>query len=830
MERHSYPFWLLQTLPYCFLISVSSVQGQVVPDGTLPTNVNSSDNLQFTITGGSQAGENLFHSFHEFSVPTGGSAWFDNTSTVQNIISRVTGDSISNIDGLLKAQGNANLFLLNPNGIIFGAEAALDLGGSFIASTADSVEFADDTEFSATNPSASSVLTVSVPVGLQFGDSPGRIINRSQASRGDMQEQFNGFEAPAGLRVDADRSLALVGGEVILEGGNLTAPSGLIAVGSVGSNSLVTLNPTNQGLALSYEEVETFKNIHLSQGAIIDVTDLSPLPDFNSGDIGSGDIQVQGRQVTLTDGSKISSFTFGSVPAGTVVVTGSESVELSGFSDILGSSSITTITGDDGDAGNINVNTRQLIVRDGAEISTSSLPIFKGPVSTGRSGNLTVTASESVQISGSSPIVDASELRVNTQTNGKAGTLEITTARLIIEDGGKLTAATSDAAQGGMIIVNASDSVEIMGTGIGMEGQMNPSTLEASSEGIGDAGNLMITTNNLRIQDGGIVSAATSGAGQGGTLTVSASDTVEVLGNGLGEDGQRLPSRLEVSSEGTGDAGNLAIATNNLRLRDGGEIRATSDQAGGGNIDINAEDIRLRDGSLISASVFESVGGGGNITINSDVFIALEDSDILANAFDGRGGDITIISPVFLADFFSSGQGTPVGRNPGSFEPFRGNDRVDISVEALGSGTIGNIFISSLNLNQDSLSPLSTNFLPPEQVIADSCLTHRNKEQGSFIVTGTGGLPNNPYDPLSGRYSVTQVQGITGDAGQQATAPTVNSQSSTPSFWKPGDPIQEAQGMMVTSDGRVVVGTAPELVAIANADDLICYQAASQEK
>ncbi|MEQ8540094.1 MAG: filamentous hemagglutinin N-terminal domain-containing protein [Coleofasciculus sp. D1-CHI-01] len=828
MERRRHPFWLLATIPYCVLISVNTVQGQIVPDGTLPTNVNSSDNLQFTITGGSQAGENLFHSFHEFSVPTGGAAWFDNTSTVQNIISRVTGDSISKIDGLLKAQGNANLFLLNPNGIIFGAEAALDLGGSFIASTANSIKFADGTEFSAINSSASSVLTVSVPVGLQFGDSPGRIINRSQASRGDMQEKFNGSGTPAGLRVDADKSLALVGGEVILEGGNITAPSGRIEVGSVDGESRVTLNLTNQGFALSYEGVENFQDIHLSQVAIIDVTDLSPV--FNSGDIGSGDIQIQGRHVTVTDGSRISSFTFGSVPARTITVTGSESVELSGFSDILGSSGITTITGNDGDAGNIKVNTRRLIVRDGAEISTSSFPIIKGPVSTGRSGNLSIAASESVQISGSSQIVGSSQLRVNTQTNGKAGDLEITTGRLIIEDGGKLTAATSDAGQGGTIKINASDSVEIMGTGIGIEGQINSSALEASSQGTGDAGNLAITTKNLRIRDGGIVSAATSGAGQGGTLTVSASDTVEVLGNGLGEDGQLLPSRLEVSSEGTGDAGNLAIATNNLRLRDGGEIRATSDQAGGGNININAEDIRLRDGSLISASVFESVGGGGNIAINSDVFIALEDSDILANAVDGRGGNITIISPVFLADFFSSGQGTAVGRNPGSFEPFRGNDRVDISVEALGSGDTGNLFISSLNLNQDSLSPLSTNFLPPERVIADSCLTHRNKEQGSFIVTGTGGLPNNPYNPLQGRYSVTQVQEITGDAGQQATAPTVNSPSSTPSFWKPGDPIQEAQGMMVTSEGRVVVGTAPELVAIANADDLICYQAASQQE
>jgi len=693
----------------------------------------------------------------------GGAALFDNSSTVQNIISRVTGNSISNIDGLLKAQGNANLFILNPNGIIFGTEAALDLGGSFIASTADSVKFADGTEFSTTNPSTSSVLTVSVPVGLQFGGSPGSIINRSQASRGDRQEQINGIGTPAGLRVDADKSLALVGGEVILEGGNLTAPSGLIEVGSVGSNSRVTLNPTNQGWVLSYEGVDNFQDIHLSQTAIIDVTDLSPLPLFKSGDIGSGDIQLQGRKITLTDGSQISSFTFGSAPAGTIVVTGSESVELSGFSDILGSTSINTITGNDGNAGDITINTRRLIIQDGAGISTSSFALIKGSASTGRSGDLTVTASESIQISGSSPIVGSSELKVDTFTNGDAGNLEITTARLILEDGGKLTAATSVAGQGGMITVNASDSVEIMGTGIGVEGQINSSSVEASSQG-------------------------------------------------------------------TGDAGNLEIITNKLRLRDGGEIRASSTQSGGGNINITAEDIRLRDGSLISASVFESIGGGGNITIDSDVFIALEDSDILANAVDGRGGNITIISPVFLADFFSSGQGTAVGRNPGSFEPFRGNDRVDISVEALGSGDAGNLFIASLNLNQDSLSPLSTNFLPPEQVIADSCLTHRNKEQGSFIVTGTGGLPNNPYDPLSGRYSVTQVQGITGDSGQQATAPTVNSPSSTPSYWKPGDPIQEAQGMMVTSDGRVVVGTAPELVAIANPDDLICYQSASPEE
>jgi len=825
MKRRWSIFCTVQAISLFVLSPLNWVQAQITPDGTLSTNVNTSDQLNFTITGDSQVGGNLFHSFEQFSVPTNGSAIFNSGLDIQNIINRVTGSSISNIDGLIRANGTANVFLLNPNGIIFGSNAALDIGGSFMASTAHSLKFDDGIEFSTTDRSTSPRLTMSIPVGLQFGNSGGRIVNRSQAS---PNGAINGLGEPVGLQVQLGKTLILLGSEVLLEGGNLTAPGGRIELGSVASNNLVNLQFINQNFALSYNNVQTFQDIHLSQFAIIDVTQ-----PIRSIDIGSGDVQLQGNQITLTDGSLISSVTVGAVSAGTIDVIASESVELIGTSANGFSSGLDTRTFGDGNAGNLRITTERLIIKDGAGVSTSStfIPELQNSSDVnGKSGNLTITASESIEIIGSSPQAGASAVTVATDTAGDAGNLQINTQQLIIRDVGQVSAATTGSGQGGTLMVNASDSVEISGTGIDRDGQVISSALEASSQGTGDAGNLTITTNNLRLRDGGKVSAATSGAGQGGTLTVSASDTVEVLGNGLGEDGQVIPSRLEVSSEGTGDAGNLAIATNNLRLRDGGEIRATSDQAGGGNININAEDIRLRDGSLISASVFESVGGGGNITINSDVFIALEDSDILANAVDGRGGDITIISPVFLADFFSSGQGTAVGRNPGSFEPFRGNDRVDISVEALGSGDTGNLFISSLNLNQDSLSPLSTNFLPPEQVIADSCLTHRNKEQGSFIVTGTGGLPNNPYDPLQGRYSVTQVQGISGDTGQQATAPTVNAQSSTPSFWKPGDPIQEAQGMMVTSDGRVVVGTAPELVAIANADDLICYQAASQDQ
>lgn len=125
---------------YISAICNSSVQAQVTPDGTLNTTVSGSSS--YTITNGSRVGNNLFHSFSQFSIPTNGSASFDNATDIQNIFSRVTGGNVSNINGSISANGNANLFLLNPAGIIFGANASLNIGGSFVGTTANSIKFA----------------------------------------------------------------------------------------------------------------------------------------------------------------------------------------------------------------------------------------------------------------------------------------------------------------------------------------------------------------------------------------------------------------------------------------------------------------------------------------------------------------------------------------------------------------------------------------------------------------------------------------------------------------------------------------------------------------
>ena len=153
---------------------VPPAHAQVIPDGALSPSVASSDNQSFVIENGDRAGNNLFHSFSEFSIPTSGSAVFNNPTDIETIFSRVTGSNLSNIDGLLQTTGTTNLFLLNPNGIIFGPNAQLDIAGSFTASTAKSLVFADGNEFSATSPELS-LLSISVPVGLQLNQLLGNI-------------------------------------------------------------------------------------------------------------------------------------------------------------------------------------------------------------------------------------------------------------------------------------------------------------------------------------------------------------------------------------------------------------------------------------------------------------------------------------------------------------------------------------------------------------------------------------------------------------------------------------------------------------------------------
>ncbi|MGL6340406.1 MAG: filamentous hemagglutinin N-terminal domain-containing protein, partial [Waterburya sp.] len=168
----------LFTLGYLYLSSDIAL-AQVTSDGTVNTQVTQNGNVA-EITGGQTRGDNLFHSFQDFSVGTGNEAAFLNSNDIANIFSRVTGGNISNIDGLIRANGSANLFLINPAGILFGENARLDVGGSFYGSSASSILF-EDGEFSATDLENPPVLTINAPIGLNLRDNPAPIVNRSFA-------------------------------------------------------------------------------------------------------------------------------------------------------------------------------------------------------------------------------------------------------------------------------------------------------------------------------------------------------------------------------------------------------------------------------------------------------------------------------------------------------------------------------------------------------------------------------------------------------------------------------------------------------------------------
>lgn len=148
-----------------------SALAQVVPDNTLPINSSVPEGCEScTISGGTVSNGQWLHSFSQFSVPAGSEVFFNNTDpSIVRIIARVTGGAPSQINGSLRANGAANLILLNPSGVIVGPNSTLQLGGSFSASTASSILLADGREFSAVNPSLAPLLRVSTPIGLQTG-------------------------------------------------------------------------------------------------------------------------------------------------------------------------------------------------------------------------------------------------------------------------------------------------------------------------------------------------------------------------------------------------------------------------------------------------------------------------------------------------------------------------------------------------------------------------------------------------------------------------------------------------------------------------------------
>jgi len=364
-------------------------QMDIEPDNTLgdveKSLVNNVPGLPIeVITGGAQREQNLFHSFTEFNVRAGTGAYFFSPDVaIENILARVTGNNPSKILGTLGTFGNSqpNLFLINPNGIIFGQNSKLDVGGSFVATTANAVGLGDTGRFSASEPDSSNLLNID-PDAFFFNriSNQAEIVNRSTATT-PVLGGFINDELPllSGLQVEDGKSLLLLGGEVSLDGGVLRAPGGRVELGGLSEPGTVQLNADDNNLSLSFPDDVTRADVSLTNGAEI-VTIAG----------GDGSIAINAQTVDILGGSSLF----------TGIATDNGSV--------------------DSQAGDIEIN-----ATDTVTISESSF-IFNLVLGMGTAGDIKINATDTVTISESSFIANT----IFANSTGTAGNIEITTNSL----------------------------------------------------------------------------------------------------------------------------------------------------------------------------------------------------------------------------------------------------------------------------------------------------------------------------------------------------------------------------------------------------------------
>ncbi|MEH1866294.1 MAG: filamentous hemagglutinin N-terminal domain-containing protein [Nostoc sp.] len=755
-------FGILTTI-LIFVVYNNDVHAQVTPDNTLNTSVTStSGNNIYTITNGDRVGNNLFHSFSQFSIPTGASASFVNDITVKNIFSRVTGGNISNIDGAISANGSANLFLLNPVGIIFGQNASLNIGGSFVATTANSIKFADGTEFRTNNLDTSPLLTMSVPIGLQMGQNLGTITIKNTGHRlieGNNVPLEIG-NTPNGLQVTVGKTLALFGGEIILDGGILNASAGHIELGSA-VDGTINLSTASPEWNFDYGNIQKYGDMRFSSQALVNTSGLP-----------GGSIHLQGQNISINQGSAILSINQGNQLAGKIQVDATDSLTMQAVGNYGFAQSLVATNAIAGTGGNVIITAPQLLLEDGAKINAHTF-------AEGIAGNIFVQA-DTIQLIGFSPLKPSttrSGIMSETYGRGRAGDIQVTTRQLKMQDGGSITGASFGTGSTGNVSVNAADFIELQGE--------TPISFSASLIGTvsfnrGNGGEVTVNTSQLSIRKGAGVSASTLGQGNAGTLRVNVSQKISVSGvseasgkvAGVSASATVLPLSFQkafrLSALPTGNSGDLIINTPHLEITDGGEVRvnhqgvgnagslyinaktvnlnrsgkilANTNSGQGGGINLQADTLILRQGSNITATA-GNTGNGGNISINSPIILGLEDSDIVANAFQGQGGNIQI--------------------NTQSIFGLKYRDRLTPENDITASsqfGLSGTVQVNTVGVDPNAgLVELPANVTDSSQQIASGCSAN---EGSSFVATGRGGIPQNPNQDVTSDHTWSDIRDI----------------------------------------------------------------------
>ena len=886
------PFF--SVIPSSTQAAVTTSITQTSGAGDLNTTITQNGNV-YTITDGTRAGTNLFHSFGNFSVGAGDIANFLNNTGLltSNILGRVTGGNVSNIFGTIQTMdfGNANLFLINPSGFLFGPSATLNVGGTVTFTTADYMRLPNGTNngYFYADPAGPSLLTAAPVAAFGF-------LGSNAAS---IAIQGGTLEVPDG------KALSFIGGPrtfttdmgvivppgVTMTGGSLSAPNGLIYMATVTSPGEVPMP------SLSGPPLGSLGSSSLSDNAVIRirsgefVMDHAFLTAGNSGEAspntisvdvqgamimrngsailsqtsgaGAGrDISISSQSMDLLDGSQIVSSNSGTGSGGSITITATNSINIAGIdpnnrpdgvvtnlglvaSGIYTTTSggkggavtittpllvvsdvghIATLASGNGDGGDITIHAPVLNLENGGRIFSASGIDFKSfsTGGTGAGGNIIISDSESITLSGQDAVGNPSRIRTETRGGGIGGTIQINSphASISLTDRAAIETASLGEAAAGNILIDSSTLNISGGAGIGTSGSglassgnlnitahsgiflsgnfnsdtpsrivnenqdfggtgattistgtlsldngarilsdtffdlvgpaipkisitansvtlsnssridvrnilsnvgalsisaptislSNQSTTSTLTSADGNAGPINLWTNNLSLSGGSQLISSTSGAGGGGNINVVAGQSVS-LTNG---------STISDISTGAGNAGNIQInAGQQLEMRDS-SIKTEAAQASGGNIDIQAIDrVRLVN-STISTSVLGGSGSGGNITIDPNV-VVLQNSQIIAQAIQGAGGNITITTPLFLAD------------------------QTSLVSASSQFGLNGTVTIQSPTSNlSGSVGSLPSSMRQQQALQAQRCAALYGGESSSFVIAGRDTIPTEP--------------------------------------------------------------------------------------
>ncbi len=538
--------------------------------------------------------------------------------------------------------------------------------------------------------------------------------------------------------------------------------------GSDGSNTAAFSTVGSEGIGNGVGINITARSLSVTNGAIL----IASTKGRGQGNAGS--VNINARDSVSFDGFGSDGF-----PSAALSAVEFEGIGKGGDINITaGSLSVTngaylsaSTLGQEGDAGSVNINARDTVSFNG--VGSNGLPsaafstVESGAVGNGTGINITA---------GSLSVMNGALLSASTRGQGNGGNITLNANTLEAVNGGQVLTTSRSSGKAGNIIINATDSVTLAGS--------DPSYFARLAQpgekvGVFEVFGKKVPTDEQVFADAGpasglFASTFENSTGQGGDLTVTTGQLV------IRDDAQ-----VNVSSEGTGNAGNLEVTSRNLQLDNRAVLRATTSSGEGGNIKLLEQDlILMRRNSEISTQA-RGTGNGGNIDIiNADLIVAVpgENSDIVANAFQGNGGNINITtSGIFGIEF---------------------RERRTLQSDITASSDFG--LDGTVDINTPDVDPsrglINLPVEPVDTEVAQGCTAGGTVAKSEFIITGRGGLPPNPGSALS--TDAVQVNLIT--LNPEVARSSTTAVSTSPTSSKPAR-IVEAQGWAQGANGEVIL-------------------------